>query len=177
MVEDADPEFAELPLSRDRDQFMLELLRELSGVLEEIVGLDDAEGFISMVGNRLGRTMNAEYQSALGTDELTIEEVAQALVDLKARIDGGFTIEEVSGNQIVLVNTACPFGNYVKNRTSLCMMTSNIFGRIAANNRGYANVSIPEAIARGDRQCRVVISLDRPLPHTRDPNSREYYAD
>ena len=33
----------------------------------------------------------------------------------------------------------------------MCMMTSNVFGHIAAENVGYAKVELQETIARGDK--------------------------
>ena len=164
------PSLDSLPIERDRDQFTRELLRELAGVLEETVGLDGAEGFISEVGTRIGLQMNEEYRGALGTVRLSTEQVAAALVDLKARIAGGFEIESIDDGEIVLTNSACPFGRYVEGRTSLCMMTSNVFGRIAADNLGYARVVIDESIADGDRRCRVIVSLKGDGP------GREYYG-
>lgn len=151
--------FADADIARDRDQFLRELMRELSGVLEETVGLHEAEGFIAMVGNRIGAMMDAEYRTASGRDTLDVPLIAAALVDLKARIKGGFSIESIDADKIVLTNTACPFGDYVKGRQSLCMMTSNVFGRITANNLGYAQVELAETIARGDAGCRIIVHL------------------
>lgn len=157
-------------IDRDRDQFLRELLRELSGVLEEAVGLEEAEGFIAMVGNRIGERMDREYRAALGLSRLDLPRVARALVDLKQRIRGGFSIESIGPDRIVLVNTACPFGSHVADRQSLCMMTSNVFGRMTANNLGYARVDLLRTIARGDPGCRVVISLDE------GEDGREYFG-
>lgn len=157
-------------ISRDRDQFLRELLRELAGVLEEAVGLEEAEGFVAMVGNRIGEMMDQEYRAALGVPQLDLPRIAMALVDLKQRIEGGFSIESVDPDRVVLVNTACPFGNHVKDRPSLCMMTSNVFGRVTANNLGYARVDLTRTIARGDAGCRVVIYLDE------GEDGREYFG-
>ncbi|NNU15785.1 transcriptional regulator [Parvularcula sp. ZS-1/3] len=166
--------FADLPIERDRDQFLRELIRELSGVLERTVGLEDAEGFIAMVGDRLGHVMNDEYKAALGKETLSRREIAKALVDLKDRIKGGFSVERIEGDAIVLVNDRCPFGRYVHDRPSLCMMTSNVFGRIAAENESFAEVTITEAIARGDSRCRVVVSFGTSAEGNHE--SRSYYA-
>lgn len=152
--------FDDAEIDRNRDKFLRELLRDLAGVLEDAVGLEEAESFIAMVGSRMGEAMNADYCAAAGTDQLDIEQVAAALVDLKARIEGGFSVESLEDDRIVLVNTACPFGEMVVGRPSLCMMTSNVFGRIAANNLGYARVDLEETIARGHKGCRVTINLE-----------------
>lgn len=151
--------FADAPIERDRDQFLRELLRDLSGVLEDAVGVEEAETFVAMVGSRMGTAMNQDYRAAAGVEPLDIEQVAAAMVDLKARIHGGFSIESLEEDKIVLVNTACPFGRLVVGRPSLCMMTSNVFGRIAADNLGYAQVDLEETIARGHPGCRVTVYL------------------
>ncbi len=159
--------FTDAGLTRDRDQFLRELIRELCSVLEETVGVREAEGFIALVGGRLGEIMNREYCDAVAQKKLDLHQIADALVDLKRRINGGFSIESMDDDGIVLVNTACPFGAYVKDRPSLCMMTSNVFGRISADNLGYANIELQQTIAKGDGGCRVVIRF-QPMEHGRD---------
>jgi predicted ArsR family transcriptional regulator len=164
---------AELDL--ERDVFLRTLLRELAGTLEEIVGLDEAAGFISVVGARMGRGFDRAYRDALGLATLDREQVAEVLVDLKRRIEGGFSIERIEEDRIVLVNTACPFGAMVLARPSLCMMTSNVFGSISADNLGYAKVELEETIARGDGRCRVTVHL-RPTAAALDAEGREYFG-
>ncbi|MEZ5824407.1 MAG: methanogen output domain 1-containing protein [Geminicoccaceae bacterium] len=170
MTHDTDNPFANAPISRDRDHFLRELLRELMSILEDTVGLEEAEGFIALVGGRVGQVMDEEYRSANGRRKLDRQTVAHALVDLKRRINGGFAIERVDDEKIVLVNTACPFAEHVEGRKSLCMMTSNVFGRISANNLGYARVDLEETIAAGQSRCRVVIHL------VEGEDGREYFS-
>ena len=61
---------------------------------------------------------------------------------------------------MVLGNRRCPFGSLVSDRRSLCAMTGNVFGVVAAQSFGSAEVEIEEAIARGDAECRVVVRLN-----------------
>jgi predicted ArsR family transcriptional regulator len=166
---------ASAELELERDVFLRTLLRELAGTLEEIVGLDEAAGFISVVGARMGRELDLAYRDALGRSTLDRDQVAEVLVDLKRRIEGGFSIEQVDDDRIVLVNTACPFGGKVLDRPSLCMMTSNVFGSITADNLGYAKVELEETIARGDGGCRVTVHL-RPTAAALDAEGREYFG-
>ncbi|SFD52682.1 methanogen output domain 1-containing protein [Roseivivax sediminis] len=151
--------FEDAPITRDRDVFVRELLSELATLLESGVGLEQTASYIARVGDRIGSEMNCEYVGAAGNGKLSVDQVAAALVDLKRRINGGFSVESIEEDCIVLVNTACPFGRYVNGRRSLCMMTSSVFGRLAADNLGYARVEIDEAIARGDPGCRVLVHL------------------
>lgn len=167
------PAVAKAPVALDRDLFLRTLLRELAGTLQDVVGLEEASGYISVVGGAIGDQIDAEYRRALAVDRLDREQVGAVLVDLKRRIEGRFSVIEEREDRIVFANTACPFGRFVEGRPSLCMMTSNVFGAIAAENLGYARVEIAEAIADGAPGCLVVVHLkptDRP-----EAGSREYF--
>jgi predicted ArsR family transcriptional regulator len=150
---------ADVPL--ERDVFLRSLLRELSGTLQDVVGLAEAAGFVSVVGQRIGDQINADYRRALGVPELSREQVAEVLVDLKRRIQGDFSVAEMDPSRIVLTNRRCPFGDKVLGRPSMCMMTSNVFGVIAAENLGQAKVTLEQTIADGAPGCRVVVHLAR----------------
>ena len=54
------------------------------------------------------------------------------------------------------------------------MMTSNVFGAIAAENLGYAKVELQETIARGAPGCRVVVHL-KATPEAKEAEGREYF--
>ena len=129
--------FSALQVPLERDGFLRDLVRNLSGTLQEVIGLDEA----SNVSN------------------LNREQVSAALVDLKQRIHGDFSIVSEDDEKIVLQTTSCPFEDKVIGRPSLCMMTSNVFGTITAENLGYAKVSLEETIASGAQGCRVVVYL------------------
>jgi predicted ArsR family transcriptional regulator len=143
----------------ERDVFLRTLLRELAGTLSEVVGLDEASGFVSVVGQRMGQQINEMYRNSLAVPALTRHQVADVLVDLKRRIKGDFFIIEQDDEKIVLGNRACPFAEKVVGRKALCMMTSNVFGGITAENLGYAKVVLEQTIADGDPGCRVVVYL------------------
>lgn len=160
---------ADIPL--DRDRFMRTLIRELSGTLEKVVGVEDASGYISVVGSTIGGNINEAYRKALAVSRLSRAQVAEVLVDLKRRIEGDFYVVEENEDRIVLGNRACPFGDKVLGRPSMCMMTSNVFGHIAAENLGYAKVQLDKTIAQGHGECRVVVHL-RPSDES---DGREYF--
>ena len=164
---------AVLDVPLERDVFLRTLIRELSGMLQDVVGLREASGFVSVVGQNVGSLINREYQAALGVSNLSREQVADVLVDLKRRIKGDFFVVEESDEKIVLGNRRCPFEDKVIGRPALCMMTSNVFGGIAAENLGYAKVEIQQAIARGDPGCRVVVYL-KPTDESERAEGREY---
>ncbi len=126
---------------------------------------------MTTVGSIMGNWIEAQYREASGKERLAVDEVAKVLVDLKARINGDFYIIEVNEERIVLGNRRCPFGEMVRDRPSLCMMTSNVFGRVTAENLGYARVELRETIASGAPGCHVIVHL---VPDT--GQGRDYYS-
>lgn len=162
------------PLELDRDIFLRKLLRDLSGTLEDVVGLEAAEGYLSTVGGSVGRWIDQAYRKAMEKPNLSLGEVSDVCIDLKRRIGGDFYLISADEDEIVYGNRRCPFGDNVIGRPSLCMMTSNVFGRITADNLGYARVELEETIARGDKGCRVIVRLKR--ESDTPPNAREYFG-
>jgi hypothetical protein len=163
-----------LPVPLDRDVFLRTLIRELSGTLQDVVGLDEASGFVSVVGQHIGGYIDAMYRTALGAPTLSREQVGAVLVDLKARINGDFFIIEQDDDKIVLGNRRCPFEDKVLDRPAMCMMTSNVFGSIAAENLGYAKVELQETIAQRHPGCRGVVHL-RQTEQAKAAQGREYF--
>lgn len=165
---------ATLPINLERDIFLRSLIRELAGTLQDVVGLDEAAGFISIVGQRIGDQINQDYKKALRVDNLERSQVAAVLVDLKRRIRGTFHVIEETDEKIVLGNRDCPFAEKVIGRPAMCMMTSNVFGVIAAENLGQAKVVLNETIAEGAAGCRVTIYL-KSTPESEAAKGREYF--
>jgi predicted ArsR family transcriptional regulator len=165
-----------LAIPLERDVFLRTLVSELAGTLQEVVGLDEASGFVSVVGQRVGDQINQSYRSALQVENLSREQVADVLVDLKRRIQGTFYVIEEDEDKIVFGNNNCPFAEKVLGRPSMCMMTSNVFGVIAAENLGYARVDLEKTIAQGHGECRVVVHLvQAPEVAPTDAIRREYF--
>jgi hypothetical protein len=54
------------------------------------------------------------------------------------------------------------------------MMTSNVFGSIAAENLGYSKVALEQTIARHDAECRVTVYLKMTSEAER-AEGREYF--
>lgn len=164
---------ADVAIPLERDLFMRTLVRELAGALEAVVGLEEASGYISIVGSAMGEHINSLYRDALQVPALTREQVRDVLVDLKHRIQGDFFVVEETEEKIVFGNRRCPFGDKVIGRPSMCMMTSNVFGYIAAENLGYGKVALQRTIAAGHSECSVVVYLT-PLAGTSLTQGREY---
>ena len=164
----------DLPIPLERDVFLRTLIRELAGTLQDVVGLEEASGFVSVVGQRVGDQINESYKSALEVSSLSRGQVAEILVDLKRRIQGDFYVVSEDDEKIVFGNNACPFAEKVIGRPAMCMMTSNVFGVIAAENLGYSKVVLEETIANGAPGCRVVVHL-KPTPEAEAVEGREYF--
>jgi predicted ArsR family transcriptional regulator len=162
-----------LNVDLERDVFLRTLIRELAGTLQDVVGLAEASGFVSVVGQRVGEAIDAQYKAALNVSSLSRQQVTEVLVDLKRRIQGEFYVLDEDDDKIVLGNRACPFAEKVIDRPALCMMTSNVFGGIAAQNLGYAKVELQQTIAQGARECRVVVYL-KPTAQSEAAEGREY---
>ncbi|NNL54245.1 MAG: transcriptional regulator [Woeseia sp.] len=173
--ERADAPAAQAPVGLTKDTFLRDLIRELAGTLEDVIGLEDASGYISVVGQQIGEKIDADYRQALSVEKLDRHQVGDVLVDLKRRINGKFFVIEESKDKIVFGNHRCPFGDKVIGRPSMCMMTSNVFGHIAAENLGYAKVVLEETIASGSSGCRVVVHL-RDSDPAKAADGREYVA-
>lgn len=172
----ADSQAQSLDISLERDVFMRTLISELSGTLQDVVGLEEASGFVSVVGQRMGEWIDQSYREAWQIERMNPDQVADVLVDLKARINGDFKLESHSGEKMMFSNTRCPFEDKVMGRPSMCMMTSNVFGTIAAENLGYAKVELQKTIANGDGCCQVAVHL-RPTPEAQACEGREYFGD
>lgn len=164
-----------LPIPLNRDYFLRSLIRELAGILEQIVGYEEAAGYISLVGQNVGNWINSLYKKELGVAHLSREQVANVLVDLKRRIEGDFTIASQDDEKIVLKCTRCPFEEMVLDRPSMCMMTSNVFGVIAANNLGFAKVVLKETLARRNDNCTVIVYL-KASSDSESAEGREYFG-
>ena len=167
------PQAHEVAVPLNRDIFTRTLIRELAGTLEHVVGIEEASGYISVVGATIGEQINQNYKSALQVSALSRDQVRDVLVDLKRRIEGDFFVIEESEDRIVLGNRRCPFAEKVIGRPSMCMMTSNVFGHIAADNLGYSKVELRETIANGATECRVIVYL-RPTAEAQAASGREY---
>ena len=162
-----------LPVGLERDVFLRTLVRHLAGTLQDVVGLEEAAGFISIVGQRMGDEIAEAYKAALDVSELDRALVRDVCLDLKRRIQGDFYVISEDDDKIVFGNRKCPFAERVVGRGALCMMTSNVFGTIAAQNLGYGKVALEETIADGAPGCRVVLYLRR-TPDADRAEGREY---
>ncbi len=143
-----------------KESFLRALVVQLAVAVEANEGPAAAEAAVAQVGTDVGGRMEDEYRRAREiVGALSVEQMADLFVRLKAAIDGDFYVVEATEERIVLGNRACPFGDVVRRAPGLCRMTSSVFGGIASRNTGGASVVLEERIAVGDPECRVVVWL------------------
>jgi hypothetical protein len=143
----------------DHDLFLRQMVRDLSGTLEEVVGLQEANGVLALNGQGIA-TNGQPIRNRMG-DRPTTTNLGEALCDFKSRIQGDFHGIETTEDQHVLGNRSCAFWVHVEGRPSPCMMTSNIFGTVVADNFGHDRIVLERTIAMGDKACRAVVHLYR----------------
>lgn len=153
---------SQIPL--DREIFMDLVVTTMGSLFEETVGSNEAGGFVSLVGLAVGEKIQAAYLASSGASQLDRKGMVDALLDMKRRIGSDFYVVEESEQRIVLGNKRCPFGELAKKCPSLCMLTANVCGHLAAESQGYARVDLPETIAAGASECRIVINLEPDSP-------------
>ncbi|WOI54708.1 methanogen output domain 1-containing protein [Parvularcula sp. LCG005] len=161
--------FADIVVNHDREEFLATLVGKLAGTLQDFIGIEESKGFLTLVGAEVGEKMSDDYRTALDVSRLDSGQIAAALVDLQTRINGAFEVVDIDQRRIILRNGRCPFMEHGARRDSLCQITSSVFGRLTADNNGYAKVVLNRTIAAGDGHCEVVIFLD-----DSDPRAIQY---
>jgi predicted ArsR family transcriptional regulator len=149
------------PMALNEAGFLRKFIRHITGTLEDVVGLHESSGFVATVAQRMGEQINEAYRQSMGLERLDAQHITQVFLDLQNNINGDFSVSHEDEEKIVITGCACPFGKEVVDRPSLCMMTSNMLAVIAAENLGYAKVSIEKSLARGDSCCRIVMYLKK----------------
>lgn len=156
-----------------KEEFLRRMLGEMSATIQDVAGTEQASSYFASVGSLIGDWVNSVYHKDIGTADFDIEQLGRIFMDLQSRIDGGFVVVSVEPDRIVLRNNRCPFGKHIQGRPSMCMMTSNILGKIAAENCGYARVTLQRTLAQESGTCDVVVSLGKEAPVGR--NTHEYF--
>ncbi|KHE67153.1 methanogen output domain 1-containing protein [Halobacillus sp. BBL2006] len=134
--------------------FLSKLITQYAHLHERTVG-KHAEEYIRQLGIRTGEWIETFYSEK--SEKWSVDRYAQVIVDIKNSIGGHFRISEVHPDRVIVKAEGCPFGEVVKDAPHLCMMTSSVFGGIAARRMGYGKVNLRKRIAKGDAGCEVAI--------------------
>ncbi|MBH0230903.1 methanogen output domain 1-containing protein [Halobacillus yeomjeoni] len=134
--------------------FLSKLITQYAYLHERTVGGQAGE-YIKQIGIKTGEWIESFYSDK---EELwSPDRYAEVIVDLKNSIGGHFQISEVYHDRVIVKAKACPFGDIVQDAPHLCMMTSSVFGGIAARRMGYGKVNLRKRIALGHQGCEVVV--------------------
>lgn len=163
-----------LDLPIDRESFAVELLCHLAGTLEDVVGLEEAAGFVSLVGQQVGEQLDAIIRTRLSIDRIAPDDVVPLLVALARSVGAELEVESHGPDRLVLSSPTFPFGRHGVGRRALCMLTSSVLGSMAAQALGYAKVEWPRPIAHGAPGCRVLVHLRR-TPAAEQAEGHEYF--
>lgn len=136
--------------------FLAKLITQYARVHRKAAG-PVAEEYIRQIGIRTGEWIEGYYKEY--SSPWTIEQYVDILIDLKNKIGGQFEILSIDGDRIVMKAIQCPFGDDVTHAPHLCMMTSSVFGGIAARHFGYGKVSLRKQMALGHENCEIAIYL------------------
>jgi hypothetical protein len=110
------PVVSELPVPPEGALFLRTLLRHPAGTLQKVVGVEEAAGFIRVLGQETGEEINQGCREALGVSRLTRERVADVLVDLGRRTQGDFHVIEQDDEKFVQGDRAGPSAEKVIDR-------------------------------------------------------------
>ncbi len=134
--------------------------------------------YIEHLGLASSHCLEAVARQQLGlSGEITPEEYAAVILNIKNRIGGEFSREPSDPGVIRVRNERCPFGETVSQAPELCRMTASVFGAIAARNFGYAKVELRKRIATGDGSCDVCVYTDRDMAKDKHGDEYQYTGD
>ena len=114
-----------------------------------------AETRAAQLGATVASGLSADIAAGAG-----LREAVDAIIDFERRAGGEFFLVEADDATAVIGNHVCPFGDAARDAPSLCRVTSALAGRLAAHaTGGDVTVSLPERLATGDHQCRLVLGV------------------
>ncbi len=146
-----------IPMNINKEKFLENV------VLDIVENLDkgDPKAIIHEVSIKIAKQIEQIYKQFYNVQKLSVDQIADAIIDVETKIGGEFKVVEKRSDKIILRVDKCPFTAKVKQAPLLCTFTSNIIGTIAANNSGYSKVHLRRTIAGGDQGCYIVAYLKK----------------
>jgi len=140
---------------------MLEVITHFSKLTDFLFGNHLGREYIVATGMQMGQIIDEKFKRFHKLSGfLNLEQYAALVVNLKQSIGGDFYLVEKTSNKVVVAANTCPFGNIITRASNLCMITSGVFGGIAALNFGFGKVSLRKRIGLGESQCEVCVYLE-----------------
>lgn len=141
-----------------RESFMLELIAHLSKLTDFLFGNHLGREYIVAIGLQMGEAIDERFKRFHRiSGRLSLDQYASLVVNLKQSIGGDFYLVEKASNKVVVASNTCPFGGIITKAPNLCMITSGVFGGIAALNFGFGKVVLRKRIGLGEPRCEVCI--------------------
>lgn len=159
-------------VARSQSQICRQLVGFLTASLRDLLGEEAAESLMAQAGQTVAEGLDACYRKEFRVNKLSRAQVASVFVDPKTTIGWPFHVLYESDDRIELSTEACVSEELTEGYSALCMITSNVFGVIAAENLGYARVTVDQSTTSGNGGCRISIHLEP----DESAAGREYFA-
>lgn len=142
-------------------EVFLEMLLSLFCSIEESQSVDSHDSSIRRVAESMGQRISEIYRNYWGLNRtFTPGEYAALLADFEHRIGGDMTVVSADGEKVDLKGENCPLAGGPSLSTSLCGVTSAVFGSIAAKNFGYGKV-VTGFSPNKENHCRLTVYLKK----------------
>jgi signal transduction histidine kinase len=138
-----------------RESLMLQLITHLSKLTYSLFDDHFSREYIMAASLRMAQAIDKKCKEAYGNDDhLSLEQFINLQLSTSDKL---FHLTEKAENKVVVCSNTCPFEKIINEVPNLCMVTSAIFGGIAALNFGFSKVSLRKQIVLGDSCCEVCI--------------------
>ena len=161
-------------ITLDNVSFLHKFVGNITCTLEEVVGINEASGFMNTVAQRMGEQLNDMYRHSLNSHKLNREQVCHVIADLQNRINSNAQITHKDEEKIIIGGCICPAGADNQDRPSLCSIITNMLGVISAENLGYSKVVVKRPDTNGNLHCQIVIHLNK-TPEVIEYEGREHF--
>ncbi len=144
-----------IPVDLKKTRFLNEML---TGICENInpSQLKDA---IDKSAVKIGKEISDTYRRFHNTVKLTKSQLIDSIIDSMNKLGAQFSLVREDETEIVFRNTKCVFGDKVKDCPMLCATTSNVIGKMVAENLGYCKLQFKRTIANGSNDDILQILL------------------
>ena len=141
-----------IPVNFNKEVFFFETTLELTRNMNE----EQARELLNKAGSAIGKKIFELYRQFYGVDRLSVEQFAEAVVDVHKKIGAAFVTLEKTSEKFIFTNTMSPFGSAAKSLPGLSILTSSILGTMAVKSFGYAKVSMRKTLAKDGEDFIIV---------------------
>jgi len=146
-----------IPVDINKTKFLKEMI---TGICENI-STDQLKKAIEKIAIKIGQEISDIYRNFHNTAKLTKTQLIDSIIDAMNKLGAHFSLISEDKDKIVFRNSKCLFGNKIKRCQLLCLTTSNIIGKIVAENLGYSRVELKRTIANGYNEDIIRVYLNK----------------